>query len=236
MSATQPGPSLTVPLNAEQRQVVCAHCKVGVIQVRKDVRMIAPRFDTDVNGSGPKRRVAERAWACTHCDQVTIEMIWFAAQGSQPISQVRQLWPVPEPRELDSDVPGAIRDRFTEGSRCEAAGAYRGAAAMYRSAVEELCKERGATSRNLHGMIEELRDQLAEDLITAMHETRLLGNDSVHDGLTYSPEEVADVAELIVEMSEILYVAPARRAAMRESRRQRREAFKNGTAVTPEAS
>lgn len=102
--------------------------------------------------------------------------------------------------------------------------AYRGAIAMYRAAVEELCKERGATSHKLYDKIEGLRGQLDEDLIVDLHEARMLGNDSVHDGLTYSPEEVANIAE----MAQTLYIEPAKKAAMREARKQRREAYKNG--------
>lgn len=100
---------------------------------------------------------------------------------------------------------------------------------MYRSAIEELCKDQGATKRSLYDKIEELRGRLDD-----LHETRMLGNDSVHDGLTYSPEEVADVAELIVEMTQTLYIAPAKKSSMREARKQRRDAFKDGGAPTAE--
>ncbi|WP_138695984.1 hypothetical protein [Nonomuraea zeae] len=149
---------------------------------------------------------------------MTIEMITagIASGGgaARTVSEIVQLWPRRAVRELPEEVPEPIRDRFREGSLCEGVAAYRGAAAMYRAAVEEL------------------RGQLDEDLIDALPETRMLGNDSVHDGLVYSPEEVADVAELIVEMTETHYVTPAKKAAMREARRQRRDAHKNGGAPT----
>ncbi|WP_436763293.1 hypothetical protein [Streptosporangium sp. V21-05] len=86
----------------------------------------------------------------------------------------------------------------------------------------------GATKYKLYDKIEGLRGQLDEDLIVDLHEARMLGNDSVHDGLPYSPEEVANVAELIVEMTQTPYIEPAKKAAMREARKQCREAHKNG--------
>lgn len=43
----------------------------------------------------------------------------------------------------------------------------------------------------------------------------MVGNDSLHDGLAYSQDEPADVAELVTEVVTILYVHPAQRAARR---------------------
>ncbi len=95
---------------------------------------------------------------------------------------------------------------------------------MYRAAIEELCKDQGATKYSLYEKIDELSGRLGPDLIDDLHEARMLGNDSVHQGLIYSVDEVADVAELIIEIAEHLYVQPARKAAMRQSRAQRRAA------------
>ncbi len=42
----------------------------------------------------------------------------------------------------------------------------------------------------------------------------MLGNDSIHAGLTYSAEEVEDVAKLIEEAVLVLYVQPEEKPAM----------------------
>ncbi|MET7335855.1 DUF4145 domain-containing protein [Nonomuraea sp. NPDC005650] len=213
------------------RQMICAHsnCAVGTTQTSRGVRRIFPVYMDTLDAEAG---IFEKTWSCDYCKQVTIEVITCGAarsgSGSRKVEQIIQLWPGRTARELAREVPEPIRDRFQEGSRCEGAAAYRGAAAMYRAAVEELCKDRGATKYKLYDKIEELRGQLDDDLIVDLHETRMLGNDGVHDGLAYSPEEVADVAELIVEMTEALYVAPAKKAAMRQARKQRRDAHKNG--------
>jgi hypothetical protein len=218
-------------LELETRQIVCAHCGVGTIQRKRSVRRVSPEFEESPSA---KAGIFEKMWSCDFCNGVTVELIECDGSsgnggGGRKITSIIQLWPTRTERELEADVPEPIRDRFREGSACEGAGAYRGAAAMYRAAVEELCKERGATKKTLYDKIEELRGQLDVDLVRDLHEARMLGNDSVHDGLAYSPEEVADVAQLIVEMTQILYVEPAKRAAMRAARQQRREAHKNGS-------
>jgi hypothetical protein len=60
---------------------------------------------------------------------------------------------------LDEAAPQEVRDLFSEGTRCQEAGALRAAAAMYRAAVEELCKDRGATGRNLKEKIADLTNK-----------------------------------------------------------------------------
>ncbi len=52
---------------------------------------------------------------------------------------------------------------------------------------------------------------------------RLAGNWSLHEGIEFTAEEVADVAQLIEDAVEILYVQPGRREAMRQARAERRQ-------------
>ncbi|TJZ99353.1 DUF4145 domain-containing protein [Actinacidiphila oryziradicis] len=140
------------------------------------------------------------------------------------------VWPAPPPRVLHTDVPDRIRSAYEEASRAENAGAARLAGVGYRSAVEELCKDQGATHHTLHGKIQELAAKgLPADVITALDETRVVGNDSVHHGVEYSAEELADIADLVAEATVILYAQPAQRRRMAESRSKRHEAAKQST-------
>ncbi|MFJ7272813.1 DUF4145 domain-containing protein [Streptomyces sp. NPDC099050] len=109
-------------------------------------------------------------------------------------------------------------------------GAVRLAGAGYRAVVEEICKDQGAVGRTLYDKITDLGSKLSPSLANALHEARMVGNDSLHDGLAYSRAELADVAELVTEVSVILYVQPAERAAMASARAARRAAAK---AVNP---
>ncbi|QXJ24047.1 DUF4145 domain-containing protein [Actinomadura graeca] len=108
-----------------------------------------------------------------------------------------------------------------------AAGALRAAGVMYRAVVEELVKERGGTGKDLYAKIENLKVKgLDGDLVDDLHEARMLGNDSIHAGLIYSAEEVADIANLIEEATITLYVQPEERRRMRHARKARRDAVK----------
>lgn len=52
----------------------------------------------------------------------------------------------------------------------------------------------------------------------------MLGNDSIHAGITYTAEEVEDVAQQIEEAVLVLYVQPEQKRAMRDARTARRNA------------
>ncbi|MDX3540157.1 hypothetical protein PV721_38815, partial [Streptomyces sp. MB09-01] len=54
-----------------------------------------------------------------------------------------------------------------------------------------------------------------DDVIAGrLHEARMVGNDSLHDGLCYSLDELADVAELVTE---VVYVPVAGHVELREA-------------------
>ncbi|HSA52290.1 MAG TPA: DUF4145 domain-containing protein [Yinghuangia sp.] len=138
------------------------------------------------------------------------------------------LWPKHAPRELGADVPQRIRDLYAEAARAEAAGAQRLAGAGYRATVEEICKDQGATKNSLFDKITELTAKLGQDIVDALHEARLVGNVSLHDGLVFFQEEIADLADLVAEVTFVLYDQPAQRKRMANARKQRQDAHKNG--------
>ncbi|MFL9659419.1 DUF4145 domain-containing protein [Streptomyces sp. PB17] len=130
---------------------------------------------------------------------------------------------------LDETAPQEVRDLFSEGTRCQEAGALRAAAAMYRAAVEELCRDRGATGRNLKDKIADLASRgVPADVVRDLDEARTLGNWSLHDGLAFSYKEVDDVASLIQDAVFLVYVQPAQRAALRAARQQRHQQARTG--------
>ncbi|MGW0703340.1 DUF4145 domain-containing protein [Streptomyces sp. NPDC002867] len=140
------------------------------------------------------------------------------------VRSVELMHPRQMPRELHRAAPDKMRGLFREGAQCEAVGAFRAAAGMYRAAVEELCADKQATGRNLVERIDDLASRgVPDEIVADLHEARLLGNWSLHDGLAFSSEEVADVALLIEEAVTVVYVQPEERAAMRAARKDRRD-------------
>lgn len=205
----------------------CPNCKNRTALELADQRRLWPKLTSNLV-QPPGAFVMEHAWRCTYCGETTLILSRYpAGEPDREPEELIQAWPPRQPRSLDDVVPAAIRSLYVEASRAEAAGALRGAAGLYRAAVEGICVDRNADGRNLAERIDALEEVgLGQDVVRDLHEARLLGNWSLHDGLEFTSEEVADVAELIAEACYLLYVQPAERQALRKQRQARREAFR----------
>jgi hypothetical protein len=147
---------------------------------------------------------------------------------------LEQAHPSKTPRELPDDAPEAVREVFAEAALAEAAGAARLAGIGYRAAVEQIVKDKGTTGKNLYERITGLTAVGGtQEIVDAFHEARFVGNDAAHDGLAYSSDEIADIAELVIEAVTVLYVQPAQRARMAQQRAARRAAAKKVAPPAP---
>src|SRR6266545_6380969 len=123
-----------------------------------------------------------------------------------------------------------MRGLFREASLAAHVGARRAAAGAYRAAVEAILNDKKIEGRKLEPRIDALGSKGVDaDIVRGLHEARLLGNWSLHEGVDFSDEEVDDVAELIADACHELYEEPARREAMRAAREAKRRRD-NGTA------
>jgi hypothetical protein len=172
---------------------------------------------------------------CDHCSAnclflwTVINPLKSDSSAHYETDKLKQVYPKPErqPRQISSDAPSSVREIFGEAALAEAAGAYRLAGVGYRAVVEQITKEQGATGGNLHARITSLAARgVSQSIVDAFHEARVVGNDAIHDGLAYSSEEIADIAELIDEALFVLYVQPAQRVRMAAARAARRQAAK----------
>ncbi|MFC8419390.1 DUF4145 domain-containing protein [Streptomyces anthocyanicus] len=235
--------NLTVDQNGLVPPGLCPNCHLHTsfsVRDRDLSTYIWPHPQTEHPSVEHQIKYGMRTWLrqipaiCGHCHETVVmhQLIHFNEDGKTgDVSRVIQVWPERQPRELHASAPNAMRELFAEGARAEAAEAYRAAGAMYRAAVEELCKDRGAEGNSLFNKINDLVNRgVTREIVDDLHEARLLGNWSLHDGLAFSAEEVADVADLIAEAVHILYVQPEERRAMRDARKARRDLF---TAVNP---
>lgn len=170
-------------------------------------------------------------WVCTYCRKTTLVRVVYPESEEQfrDEREVQIIWPELAPRELPEQVPDPMRSLYREASKAENAGALRGAAALYRAAVEEFVRDLGAEGRNLEERIDALAEKgVDDDIVNDLHEARLTGNWSLHEGIEFAADEIADVAQLISDAAEIVYVEPARREAMRQSRAERRRRRSEG--------
>lgn len=219
------------PLATEQlarHRGICPHpeCGLGVGMTLRERRKIAPTPSTGTSIRGPLT-VCEELWTCDLCGGAIIEVVGYEdAKGRQAanIEEIwrRQIWPELRPRQLHDDAPDLIRELFAEASKAQNTGARRLAGVGYRAVVEEICKDQGATANHLYGKINELASNgVPPDVISTLHEGRIVGNESIHHSVEFSAPEIEDVAQLVEEVVHYLYVEPARRARMAQARQQR---------------
>lgn len=140
------------------------------------------------------------------------------------------IYPSQPPRDLPVHTPAAACSLYSEASKCEAAGALRGAGVLYRATVEEIVKDQGGSGSNLNDKINSLKGKLDAEVIQDFDQSRIVGNESIHHGVSFSEGEVTDIAELIYEACYELYAIPAERQALRDQRKARVQARKAGTA------
>ena len=115
------------------------------------------------------------------------------------------------PREridFDADgLPEVIATSLEEAISCHAAACYRASALMVRRTIEEVCKDKGATGKNLKERIASLGTvmTLPAALLAAMDELRLLGNDAAHvEAATYDNVGAQEAAVAVMLAKEIV--------------------------------
>ncbi|MCK6089910.1 MAG: hypothetical protein DI613_18615 [Kocuria rhizophila] len=171
---------------------------------------------------------------CHHCEQnVTVMDSWSEHQwdeGTEPRLLSRTLvYPLAAARQLPAEAPEQMRSLYREASLCESAGAPRAAGVLYRAATEEMVKDQGGTGRDLKAKINSLAPRVDGELLQDLHESRVVGNDSIHEAVQYAAEEIADIAELLREAAVILYEQPAQKARMRAARQARHDAARESS-------
>jgi len=118
----------------------------------------------------------------------------------------------PSTIDFDPDgVPASVLASFDEAIRCHSVGCFMASALMVRRTLEEVCLDKGATGKDLKARIADLRGKIVvpDELLSAMDELRLLGNDAAHiEAKSYdkvSAEEIEVAIEFAKELLKALY-------------------------------
>ncbi|WP_367043900.1 DUF4145 domain-containing protein [Streptomyces sp. Je 1-332] len=220
-----------------KRQVYlcCPHCAMNTsmqISARQELQCLTRKL---ADGKKQNLTLFTVKLTCDYCSANCL-FLWTVVDPTKKNAAARyetvgleQAYPKAEskPRQISSDAPSSVREAFSEAALTEAAGAYRLAGVGYRAVVEQITKDQGASGSSLYNRITSLAARgVSQNIVDAFHEARVVGNDAVHDGLAYSAEEIADIADLIDEAVFILYVQPAQRARMAAARAARRQEAK----------
>ena len=154
------------------------------------------------------RRILYHLFRCAVCGRGGLAVIH---DNGHPDGAVLECFlpSTPSVANMPVGTPEKIRLEFEEAQTCFAAGAYRAASAMYRSALEKTLQTNGYTSGTLRdkidlaakdGVITEGRKRRAHD------EVMVLGNDILHDEWRLvEPEEVQDAQHYTQRFIEDLY-------------------------------
>lgn len=153
---------------------------------------------------------------CNNCAQ------HFLSVRDLSSDKILAMYPQTLPGHVNEKIPKAIKVDFEEALVCEAAGSYRGAAALARRTLQVICLDKGAPeNKKLHQQIDWLFDNniITKDIKDWAHEVRYVGNDAAHpNATTVTKDDAHDILDLLESMCDVLYIAPAR-AAERKAKR-----------------
>lgn len=101
------------------------------------------------------------------------------------------------------DIPVRISAALSEAIVCHAEGLYISSAIMVRRTLEELCEDKGCKGGNLHQRIKELEKciTIPVDLIPALDELRIIGNDAAHIEAKAYDQIGAEEVEISIELA-----------------------------------
>ena len=105
------------------------------------------------------------------------------------------------------NIPESIVSTFEEALDVYSMGHNTSAAIMIRRTLEELCKAQEATGKDLKTRLKDLRSKvvLPEELLLALDDLRLLGNDAAHvEAKTFSQVSAAELDVAIEFTKEVL--------------------------------
>ncbi|QTE30887.1 DUF4145 domain-containing protein [Pengzhenrongella sicca] len=173
--------------------------------------------------------VSDAAYTCDNCGRLSVVTWWTSYDPSdsyrdgEPQTYDRSRWsPLPAVSEDFPDVPEAIGAAASEVFLCQSVGAFRAACALARAVVEATAKDQGITGSGILAKIDALH---AKGIIRAAvqesaHEIRHLGNEVAHGDFAdpITAEDAAENLELMTELLNEVYQAPARTARVREAR------------------
>jgi hypothetical protein len=106
-----------------------------------------------------------------------------------------------------TDIPKPVTTAFEEALTCHATGCYVAAGMMVRKTLEALCADRGVKGDDLKARLTGLRGKvvLPEELLAALQDLRLLGNDAAHiESKAYEQVGKAEVDAAIAVTKEVL--------------------------------
>lgn len=188
----------------------------------------------------PQLYIADASYRCDGCGRLSVvswdmeeypddRMRRIFSRTIEPESYETQHWyPVPGSQRSFEDVPDEIASAAREAWLCHSAGAERGAVALARAVVESTAKAKGFESGTLEKKIVDLAETglIRPAVAEQAHEVRHIGNGAAQGdlGSPVTAEEAEECLNLMGEVLNEVWQAPARAARLRKAREARKTA------------
>lgn len=133
-----------------------------------------------------------------------------------------QFLPHPQPDPVAEEVPESVSSAVWEMRLCLSVGAFQGATAMGRRAIEAAALELHIEGGDLRNKIDALHaaGHITVSLKETAHAIRDFGNDGVHPkNRRVSKEDADDVSQFVDALMDALFIGPKRTAAARARRK-----------------
>ena len=170
-------------------------------------------------------------------DQVSKTVIVGLTREREPIGpwpvQIRRTWPGLEVRLAPAGTPETVKEYYEEAVACQQGGARMAAAGQLRATLETALK--GKEKTKLETLIRKAAEQgrITKEMESWAHEQRVLGNESMHEGVQPTYKEIEEGLDCVRAMLLCMYELPIRAAHHREQR-EKRKALRRGEATRPE--
>jgi len=109
---------------------------------------------------------------------------------------------------VDDSVPEDIQESYVQGIRCLNADAPLGAVTCFRRALQQICKDEGATATGLKNQIEEIIPEPYKDLTTEIREWGNLGAHPDDVIMEVKKEDAVEIRDFIQNVFGIIYIMP----------------------------
>ena len=158
-------------------------------------------------GKSGYRHCAYLLVQCSGCDRCGLAELHH--NGRLEHSDVEFYPSAIETEPLPKGMPDGVISEYAEAEKCASVGAWRGASALLRSALEKLLKANGYTKGVLAARIEAAsKDGIVADALKDRAHTNVrdLGNDVVHDDWRQvTPDEYESAHHYVHRIAEAFY-------------------------------
>lgn len=139
-------------------------------------------------------------------------------------------YPVPLDTADFANAPSTINDAAKEAHLVYSMNAYRSTAILCRATIEAICKDQGASGKDLFKKIDDLHDRGLIRLFVkeTAHVLRAIGNDMAHGDfdVELSKDDAGDILGFMDSIIDELYESHAKLRKMRDTVQSRKEARK----------